>query len=718
MDEKKEMMRKVQSFDKRNNLAFGGLLVGTSVYLLQFNPDIFDLVVLVLCIGFMMVCIWDVCLHKDDFSLYSLIQGLIFLGAANLLWILYLRYKVVEFRTIFYYVGLFEETVLLFSFVCILSVFISKVKTIQKIQISKFISDNCVLFLVLLLFVLFSIPQMDVFMTNDSSIYYIGVVNAREGWNFYDLSYLNLGAHGGYSYGLMTLLGDLMLPHTTKGIVLVNIFFAVFTIVSFYNILIKICSGISRYEAALFTAIFAFSPFVYGMIGDINLEFPQLCLFVILFEGTVYERKWLKRVAGILLCFTKETALLIFALFCFGELIYYSIFEHKEYSIFKRLYLAFSERMAFEFFIGLICVTLQLIVSVGSNEMLNTTIDGREEVVAHILNTFQVWGEYIIYKIYQIFLFNWTWILSFLIVLLVIINVKRLIKRIPTFMENHIGSLLFSYFGFLFFQFFYVTWTNHRYIIPVWIYHSVFFTLVVYYSIRKKIYRLGVVIISLGILVVSNYCTVDPITLSRFINRDEGNGKIAIMSFFSLDCLNVISDNIVEIYRISNEIDAKYSGTRDCLLYNRQSSYQGRVWNQILTDINPDDKTLLIVPNLLYNSEATVRSVLDRDVYFLDQFYWNSSDQISNINIYRDWLFYEDWIRKYKEIGYEKINIIVADSLKEVKECYGEQYENLFCVVPRINSDYDIEKFMGECNFSFKDTYSKNIFVTDLYIID
>jgi len=557
--------------------------------------------------------------------------------------------------------------------------------------------------LILLCFAFFvgSLGTLDAWTINDASIYHEGIRVANEEWKFYNIGALNLGAHGGYAYCIFLLIGDFITPHATQGIVAVNIFMAVITIVLFYKIIEYLFPVASKIEYTLITVIFAFSPLLFGMVCDMNLEFPQLCFFTWLIYAFLYERTVFRAIFGALFAFTKETALLVYFFFSFGRLVK-QLLAKKDDSWIEKIKSAFV-CFKLEIFTGILWLFLYFL---NLNEVWATQWDAgdavKEKGVAAI-NSFGIWGEYIIEKLIQMFVFNYNWILWLGLMIILLLNVKK-VKNI------HLGKLsvplCFSILSFLGFQYFYITWTNYRYI-SLWCFFQALAAAIVFLGIenRKKIKIVFFIIID-AFIVVSNFTSYDLICNSRYLQRNFGNGCMNVINLFSLDCL----DNMQITRKLDKDLD-KYTDTRDCIAYNRQYIYGPAILQKIFREIDYDADKLVIIPNLYHDFNTTFNNVFYRDayVYELGMLYWNKNGKFFNANTYRDGKEYFE-----NNTAYERVNIVLLDRLKQLGGLKNG-YDEIYIIFPKYDSDFDFNKFKKGIDIEYLDSYQKNVFKMELY---
>lgn len=548
-------------------------------------------------------------------------------------------------------------------------------------------------------FLLGSLETWNVWTINDASIYHEGIQVANEEWKFYNIAALNLGAHGGYAYCIFLLIGDFITPHATQGIVLVNILMAVLTIVLFYKIIEYLFPTATKTEYTLTTVVFAFSPLLFGMVCDMNLEFPQLCFFTWLIYAFLYDKTIFSAIFGALFAFTKETAVLVYFFFCFGRLGKQLLTQKVSWiERIKKTLIGFK----LEILTGILWLFLYFL-NLNEAWAVQWTGDTVNQKGVATINSFGIWGEYIIEKLIQMFVFNYNWILWLILMIILLFNVNK-IKNI------HLGKLsaplCFSVLAFWGFQYFYITWTNYRYI-SLWCFFQAVAVAAIFLGIenRKKI-KTTLLVITDVFIVMSNFTSYDWVCNGHYLQRNFGNGCLNVINLFSLDCI----DNMQITRKLDKELD-KYTDTRDCIAYNRQYLYGPALIQEIFQDIEYEADKLMIIPNLYHDFNTTFNNIFYRDayVYELEMLYWNKDGNFFNANTYRDGK--ENF---ENNPAYEKVNIVLLDSLKRLDELQNS-YNDIYIIFPKYSSDFDFNEFTKGSDIDYIDSYQKNVFKMELY---
>jgi hypothetical protein len=133
---------------------------------------------------------------------------------------------------------------------------------------------------------------------------------------------LNYGVDGHNCQGLMLVMG---LPYALfqRNYYLFNIWFTLFgllIVIGFYQLLaFFLAERLQKWEMALLTAVFAFHPSVFSSMMHFCLDVGVLVFFLFYWVQLLKERRAAAAVLGLLLVFSKETALLLLPipfLFC------------------------------------------------------------------------------------------------------------------------------------------------------------------------------------------------------------------------------------------------------------------------------------------------------------------------------------------------------------------------------------------------------------------
>lgn len=149
-----------------------------------------------------------------------------------------------------------------------------------------------------------------------------------DGWGYYMTSC----SASIYSFSSMALYGHISMTvsaaiqfcaavmgeNVSKGMILGNVIIYLIGICSFYGTLKAIAPKKKEGFYAVCTAVYAWSPFMLGMVNYYSLDFYCICLFPVVFYFTIKKYWILQVVSGVFFCFIKEPAIVIYGCLCIG----------------------------------------------------------------------------------------------------------------------------------------------------------------------------------------------------------------------------------------------------------------------------------------------------------------------------------------------------------------------------------------------------------------
>ncbi|MDE5818735.1 MAG: hypothetical protein K2I07_05375 [Lachnospiraceae bacterium] len=149
-----------------------------------------------------------------------------------------------------------------------------------------------------------------------------------DGWGYYMTS----RQASVYSFSSMALYGHISLTvsamirfctavmgqNVAEGMILGNVIVFLTGICAYYGILRAVVPEKKEIFYAVCTAVYAWSPFMLGMVNYYSLDFYCICLFPVVLYFTVKKQWILQVVSGIFFCFIKEPAIVIYGFLCIG----------------------------------------------------------------------------------------------------------------------------------------------------------------------------------------------------------------------------------------------------------------------------------------------------------------------------------------------------------------------------------------------------------------
>lgn len=534
-------------------------------------------------------------------------------------------------------------------------------------KILEYLKNNKCLMLICILFVVGSAQIFSTWLNQDGIEYYNCLAKLNT-WNFTDLQALQMATHHTELYTMMLMIGEFLLPGHAVGVRLVCIMLGVLTIIAFDSILKVIFKENYKIERIILTGIFAFSPYLFGLLAELNTDFPLLCFFVWMVLFHLKERYIMQAFCGLLLCFTKEPGCLLYGAYILGIVV--NIIYKNRKNRYKMMDALISKQMLINYSAGILWifyfVGIQFHVWAPTAES-TVTIDE----TAYKLNSFSFWGTYILYRLKELFVFNYAWIFWSVIIVGGLWSVFHYKKTLTLRMGKYYVPLIFSFAAFLFISTGYITYPHIRYNIPVLFFQCLFLGVTIIYTLKWTAVRKTVLLGLLMITVLSNYVT-DPLTINQFFCYEAGNGKISCPRlFYSVDgyCYEFEENKI------------NYSQLNEGTAYNRQYLGRAMCLEQLLEQVDYSGSEVIVIPDIAGNTDMLYRHILLRKTAWAEgRMYWNTEQKRTNANFFFDEKLYEgsEW---------KKINTVVVEHA--IPEELFDQYERVFYLQLPINEDYD-----------------------------
>ena len=302
----------------------------------------------------------------------------------------------------------------------------------------------------------------------------------------------------------------------------------------------------------LLTAVYAFSPFMLGLVNYNYWDYWTIVLFPIIIYLAITE-KWIYHfVISFFFIYTKETAFLSYAFWCIGMVFFDSRLRNKEISVGSKI----KKLLLDQRYIGMMVLGLSWLIM----WRYLPHWDG--------VGSFSFDFDYIIKKLEVFYVFNFNWVLSILSILFCILCKKKKWKRYRV-----LGPIIISDVAVVLFNCLFKTVNHPRYIGT----HIVVLCLlasvgmgVISISIVQKI----MLIVISCVLLISNYYSID--WLSRMIFDNYNLGTVLLSTsgeYFS-----------------------------DAMVYNQQYRYIDIALNKAMKEAVANDKASIYFPTINNNT--------------------------------------------------------------------------------------------------------------------
>ena len=443
------------------------------------------------------------------------------------------------------------------------------------------------LLLLLLSVCFFSIDTLNAIPMWDGTDYMQTILEACR-WEFSlgTISNLDLCFHKAGGYALFSVLGAWLFTDATFGVHFIQLIMVLITVAAFWKILDSIFPKMDEVEKVLFTAVFAFSPALLGMMPNINVDFAMLLYITWMLCCYYNEWKILELLSAMLLCFTKESAIFIYAGFAVG--IYFVHFIKHRDKFFRRIVACMKPneyiRLVFPAFTWLATFLLSSNNSTqqgawGASTDSYMKWNGKIDNLSSAINSFGYSSDYILNQTGHIFMMNFLWLLLIVILFAGIYCIMSKTRRVQAFQKLKVEywcPWLISLLFFCLIMFFYVTHNHYRYAIASFTIIVLCFSLLLYSLIQNKVWRKIIVSFIAVLFLLQTFFSIDPLTnmMGRKINTGE---------------------SIVINYDIGMAGGGMLS---DYILYNRQGSDWGRLIEKAMMAIDCDETTLILIPEM------------------------------------------------------------------------------------------------------------------------
>lgn len=602
--------------------------------------------------------IGTVAIYYTVFSDITHGQILTILGGLVLFWNLAILSKETDKTNIHIFVLAVESFILNASFILILQKYIENIIKKEKkewlVQVKKYLKDNLYIFIIIGIFLILSLDIFNTWLNSDGFRYYSTMSSCRN-WDFLDFNKMKLCGHNCQGYVFFALLGEFIFPNSVYGIRLINILIGIINIFATNGIIKKLYPKSTTLQQALFVSMLVFFPGIFSMMAEINIDFPALSFLIWLIYAYLNQKYLFQGIFGLLLCFSKETSILVYGLFMIG---YFILKVCTVYRLQGNIMIKIKKIFDLSYIISLFGGVLWLAYFFYSNNNIGwSDIHERTGAIREGLFTINSFGwsfDYFLFKCKQVLFLNFTWLILSIVLFTVLFTLLK--KRRNSFTINrnllYYLPILLAGLSSIIYNLIYITWTNYRYIIQF-----VFFILLTSIYVLNSIkitHRLKMIICSiiLFIILLSNY-TTDPIATKLFVSfQTSENCKMVTTPAFNVEDSYVIFQSIKELEK---------GGWSDAMVYNKQYSYWGHIIDKILSDINYNNNTLIIMPDVLGNDTEMFARIFGRYSASLPFTCWNSDSKHVDYSVFQG---------KNKQVNNIPLNILFhnAEEITSLKE--------------------------------------------------
>ena len=529
------------------------------------------------------------------------------------------------------------------------------------------IKNNWYVFIAIGLFVICYIDCFYCLFKSDSNIYYCAIRNGVGRWSFSfsSLSRFQLGGHAAYGYSLFGFLGHYFIPVRGIGIRLANLGIMIITVLCLNGVIKKVITTLKSGTRCCLLLLFVCNPIVMGLAQEISMDMAMGCFFVWFLWSYINRHKIIILFSSLLLCFTKENAIVLLAGFMIGALIMRGVIAIKDKHLsIKTIIFPFDWYVVYSGVLFMANLVLYNRWHTGS-----LPIDSTGEDLL-IVNTIRFDIDYILIKLKQMFIMNYQWLFCALAIagIIIVLFSKKERKKIT---ENTLG-LLVSFLGYLAFHLLFFTYPHYRYTFPNAVFYTIFAGFILA-LVNKAVIRYAVVGVMSAVFLVQSFINIDFLTNSFSRFADTGNGRLLTECYYGADpkhegCLLLWNKG----GDISNEV------FRDYVQNNRQYLGFEKCFELFLTEINYN-KTIGIILTPIYKD-----TVWGADNWTIV----NMFGALNQHNIY--------WNLKEKQLTNEKTDVPVLFLQHYNLNYQFSRCEEVWYVELPYRQDYDYAEYLSK----------------------
>ncbi len=448
----------------------------------------------------------------------------------------------------------YKKLVFLFGIAMIISASALITRLIKNSGRGK--ARNYSLLIIVIPFLAISLLRLHTFPIFDSSAYFKGCGDIKNFAYIFDfqathtVDYL-LAFHESMGYSIFVLIGELFTPCLSEGIVFINIVIASISVGCFYRMLRRFGDE-NSWLALAGTAVYAFSPFVLGMVQTISTDIPSIWFWVIMLDMLLEEKHLLFLFFSWAFVCTKEPNVIVYCFMILGILLY----DRKKIFCKEGVKRILLYAVAPVFWLLYYFAPKRNSYYASTDSLFSAT--GEHTFGFTWINTWV--------KIKQIFILNFNWIA---IVIIVCILVNRIYKK-KLFFEREDFAIWFSLIGNLIFNIFYLDYWHPRYIALASV--TLLCGVVVFFlknssDLKKKLSG-GILICLSALLFIQSFYTID--VLSKKINYSLNYSKNSILispKEFGFSDLQIYNGEFYSYQRvIEKALDFSDFKSDDCLI--------------------------------------------------------------------------------------------------------------------------------------------------------
>lgn len=387
------------------------------------------------------------------------------------------------------------------------------------------------------------------------------------------VSAFRICGHQTYALSLLVLIVKYITGSAIVTAYLLNFLYLIGGYICFMALMRKLFSGLSFAEIFLGSFLYALSPFFFGAMKCLNLEFYLAFSLLVYLAASAYDLRGLQYIGGFMLIFGKETGVVIMLAIMAANVLR-EIIELKSLKAYFRTKNFYFALMTF--ILGVLwLVDYKKHTWLASNAYPFETVDGST------FNAVGVSWVYIKDKLRVLFLSQFSWIFWIgITVFLCLWIIRKLQGKSYAGQSNLLKNkvwleMLAAGIGCLFVNLLMITYNHYRYLSPLIPVLYLLFLRAVNILVRKKYFRCGIYCVISVLLFLQCFRTVDPVMKHFFVNLAIGEDAVLCSP----------PNNVIDF-------GAPFIGE---VQYNRQIADFDRALDDLIGSIGYDDDTCIVI---------------------------------------------------------------------------------------------------------------------------
>jgi len=422
--------------------------------------------------------------------------------------------------------------------------------------LKKFLSENFLIILLSLCFFIYRFKYLNYIQLWDGTEYLTALINSVENFDFTLSSYLkhfNWYGHPSMAYSTILSIGQFIDKGNEHYLNITNLLLATLGLVCFYKI-IFLLSKRNKLISSLITLLLAINPLYSSFFIFLSTDYPLLIFLILTLYSLISQKNSLTVFFGILLVFSKELGVLLYASLIIPYLVKLNLKK-------------FNPKLSFLYILPILFFLSYYIYKQGV--LWSVEADGTIKWNNSGYNCFGINSNIILTRLKEIFILNFSWIYS---TSFVIGTINLLIKK-KIYIFKHpfpyfYWSVLSAFSSYLIYALIFIGPVVPRYIAVSIFFMTILFYLIISTNLNYKT-QLWIITLCIALNLLQSNSTIDPVSKLVFGTYKFGKHSILKVGY-----------------------SGNFGGSR--ITYNNEYMIVNQLFNKFNKAININENTNLI----------------------------------------------------------------------------------------------------------------------------